>query len=95
MSNFYLAAKNGTGFEVRTLEEMEQQLAEGYTIIEASGDTEKVLATPDKGWIKPKPTPSNSKVCKSKAATDENLAAALNILVYGEAADYGNADAGA
>lgn len=80
MSNFYLAAKNGTGFEVRTLEEMEQQLAEGYTIIEASGDTETVIADPETGWLEDKPAISGPKVCVS-AATE--AVQALDIIMNG------------
>lgn len=92
---FYLAAKEGAGFEVKTLEEMDARLAEGFTIIDASDETETVLATPEAGWIKPKPEPVNSKKCVAKAAGADDVAAAFNILVYGEEAEHGNTDAGA
>lgn len=78
--DFYIAERDGAGFEVRTLEDMEKQLQAGYRIIRIRDDTETVIADPETGWLEDKPAISGPKVCVS-AATE--AVQALDILMNG------------
>lgn len=83
MRKYYLAAKNGSGYDVETIEEMSEALKKGFSIFERDGETEILIADPDRGWLTEKPEIEGPKICRAVRGDADQ---ALEILLYGKAA---------
>lgn len=56
MAKEYTARKNNEGTFIARDEQMDEFLQKGYQIVEIEGDKERVIATPEEGFLEPRPT---------------------------------------
>lgn len=86
----YFAAKNGSGYALKSSDEMESALDRGFSIFEDDGTKEKEIANPDEGWLVEPPIFGPSE-CRA-VQTDVETLRALNILLYGKEEPDGNSE---
>lgn len=73
------AIKDGSGYVLKSDSELQQALDAGFSIYEETDTEEKLLASPEDGWIEDKPVfgPTASRSAASEAAQ------ALDIIMNG------------